>query len=264
MPLGIAGSDRPWRREQSLAPSAALVVIFWWMATGLTIAMQRSDGSRYLSLITTTVLAAVGGFLITGSRHERSPRSARAAFLGASLVWWWSATLFYGGWGVAPHALPAGPHGSLALALQAIAATLPIDLVTVAAIALVALAVWRKPNRVALWALLVFWGTLQTAKLNVFFGVRNPGVELLPPALAGLRIFFGPALNSPLLVITIFGIALLTLVLVARARLANSAFVRHGSTMLAILLGLAALEHLFLGLSAALPLWNLFIRVRGQ
>jgi putative photosynthetic complex assembly protein 2 len=226
--------------------------------------MQRSEGWRLLSLVTTTAFAVAGAVLIAATRHERSPRSARLAFIGASLLWWWSATMFYGGWGVSPDSLPAGPHGSFALALQAIDSTLAIDLVTVATIAAVAAAVWRTRNRVALWTLLAFWGTLQTAKLNVFFGVRSPGIQFLPPELSGLRIFFGPERNSPFLAVTIVAIALVALLLWARARRSRDAFVRHGSAMLASLPALAAVEHLFLGLSASLPLWDFFLRVRGQ
>ncbi|MEP7065049.1 MAG: DUF3623 family protein [Gemmatimonadota bacterium] len=264
VPLDLSSHTRAWPRPPALASSVAIVVCFWWMATGLTIAMQRSDASRLLSLAATTVFAAGGALLIAGSRHERTPRSARTAFIGASLLWWWSATMFYGGWGVSPDAFPAGPHGSFALAMQAIDATLAIDLVTVAAIVLVAIAVWRAQNRVALWTLLAFWGTLQTAKLSVFFGVRSPGAEFLPAELSGLRIFFGPERNSPFLAVMIVGIAVAALWLWMRARRTRDAFVRHGFAMLATLLALAALEHLFLGLSASLPLWNLFLRVRGQ
>jgi len=243
--------------------SAALVVLFWWAATGLTLAMQHGDAARMVSLLATTALAALGMTLVAATRDTRTPGAAQGAFIGAALLWWWTATLFYSGWGVdAAVVAPAGPPRSLALALQAIRATWRPDMVGVAIIAAVATLVWRRPNRVALGVLLAFWGTLQAAKLNVFAGVRHPGTELLPQRLAGLASFFGPPRNSLLLPITIVGLAGLTLWLGRRAARDGDPFVRSASALTAVLLALAVVEHAALGVDASLPLWDLFLRLR--
>ena len=244
--------------------SALLVLVFWWAATGLTLAMQHGDAARVTSLVATSALAVLAVRLVLGTRDVRTPAAARIAFLAASLLWWWTATLFYLGWGIAEVGAPAGPTGSAQLALQAIAATWRPDVVALAVIAGVGALVWRRPNRVALWALLAFWGTLQTAKLNVFAGVRHPGAEWLPESLAGLRVFFGPTQNSALLPATVVVLAALAAWLAIRAWRARDGFDRHASALLAVLVALAVVEHVMLGVDATLRLWDPFLSLRAR
>ena len=59
----------------------------------------------------------------------------------------------------------------------------------VAGIVLIAIG-WNAPNQVGMWTYLVLWGMRQSAKLNLFLGVRNVGVEFLPQHLAYLQSFF--------------------------------------------------------------------------
>ncbi|MEP6779479.1 MAG: DUF3623 family protein [Gemmatimonadaceae bacterium] len=246
-------------KPRSLSASLALVIAFWWGATGLTLAMQRSEAASTISLTVTTLLAALGTVLIVNARDDASVRGARFAFLGSAFVWWWCSTMFYSGFGISSAAESAGPSGSFALALQAIAATLRPDLLGVFALLAVGALVWRRANRVALWTLVVFFGTLQTAKLNVFFGVRNASVEWLPQQLSHLSRFFGPPRNSSLLTISVIGLAALCWVFANRARRVQSPFVRHANGMIALLLGLAVIEHIFLGVTTTLPLWDIFM-----
>ena len=250
------------RGRWPLVLSAGVVLLFWWAATGFTFAMQASPSAIVVSLVTSALLAAVGLVFVVRSRTDVTARGARIAFLGSALLWWWCAVVFYAGWGVrlaGMNATQTIPARSWSLAIDAIAATWRADALGVAILALVFATVRRSPNRAAFWSLSIFWGTLQTAKLNVFFGVRNAGIELLPPHLAGLGAFFGPSLNSPLLVITLLALAALLLYLGNRVRHATSTFERHAGAMLLMLVALAFLEHAVLGASAALPLWNFFM-----
>lgn len=257
-----ATSNSDERSLASLSASAALVVGFWWAATGVTLAMQRSAFASVASVTTATVFALVGCLLIVKSRDETTVRGARLAFLGSGLIWWFCSTLFYAGVGIRiSDSIQTGPR-SLALALQAIEATVRPDLVGVFALILAAVLVRRKPNRTAFWTLLVFFGTLQTAKINVFMGVRNSGVDWLPEHLVGLSRFFGPPQNSPLLPVTIVALAACFLVTGAMSRAATSAFGKHMLMMLSLLLGLGLLEHVFLGVNLTLPLWETFKPLR--
>lgn len=242
----------------SLGVSLALVVGFWWAATGVTLAMQQSALAGTVSLVVATVMAVVGAVLINASRRNTTVQGARFAFLGSSLVWWWCSTLFYAGIGVRINSnVEVGPR-TFELALQAILATLRADLFGVFALVAVAVAVWRSPNRLAFWTLLTFWSTLQTAKLNVFMGVRNSGADWLPEHLSGLSQFFGPAVNSWLLPLTIAGLCACLILVVHRAQIEKRDFARHASAMIALLLALAVVEHVFLGLDMSLPLWEIF------
>ncbi|MEO8334459.1 MAG: DUF3623 family protein [bacterium] len=252
----ITTVDRP----ASVGASMFMVLLFWWAATGLTFGMQWSDYARSASIIATSAFAAVGAWLVVTTRDATTARSARLAFLGAGLIWWWSASIFYAGWGVDTTLRDAAPQRSLALALQAIAATWRADIIGVVALVAIAVVVGGRANRLALWAFATFWGTLQTAKINVFLGVVHSGVELLPSRLAGLGAFFGPARNSALLPVTVLLLAALTAGLARASRRAPDALRRHALAMIALLMGLAALEHALLGVPTALPLWDIFLR----
>ena len=243
----------------SVLASALLVVGFWWMATGLTFAMQTGRSAALLTLAATTGLALYGFRLIVGSRDESTVPGARRAFLGSSLAWWWCVSVFYAGWGIDLDGAAQGDAGSFALAREAIAATWRADMLGVASIVVVGIMCWRRRNQVAIWSLAVYWGTLQAAKLNVFFGVLNSGVELLPPALRGLAVYFGPARTSWFLPFTVIVLTLITAAVARHGVRAREPFVRHGSAMLAMLLALAVLEHVVLGVPVMLPLWDAFL-----
>jgi putative photosynthetic complex assembly protein 2 len=266
-----ASGPPPGGGRAGLTPSRALaagllaVVAFWWAATGVTIAMQRDGLTRAASAVAATLLAAWAVRVLLRARDERTPGSAFRSFAGGALLWGWVSTLFYGGVvrGVPDTGAPAAAGPSLALAGEAIAATLYSDLLSIGVILLVARLTWGSPNRVGLWSLLLFWGAHQTAKLNVFFGVRHAGAEFLPADLAYLERYFGPARNSPLLAVTVAALAALAAWLGYRAWRAPSPFARTACAMLATLTALALLEHAVLGLEAALPLWNMFLRARG-
>lgn len=242
----------------SLRASLALVVGFWWAATGVTLALHRSAALSQAGIVIASLLAVAGAQLVLQSRTETSVRAARLAFLGSSLLWLWCSTLFYAGIGIRLDTNVASGARTWSLAMQAIDATLRADLIGVAVLLGVAVVVWRQPNRVALWTLAIFWGTLQTAKLNVFMGVRNSGADWLPEHLQHLSQYFGPPHNSWLLPVTVM---LLTSFLVASTRNAQqsaSAFRKHAHAMSALLLALAVFEHVFLGLNFTLPLWDIF------
>lgn len=261
-----ARARRP--RHVTPPPAVALALLalvgFWWAATGATIAMQRDALTRGVGLGVATALAALGAALLHGARGETTAGAAFRSFAGGALLWAWLTALFYGAWvtGVRPAAVASGGP-SVALAVQAIGATLYADLLALAVIAGVVRLTWRAPNRVGLWALVVFWGAHQTAKLNVFFGVRHAGAEFLPPDLGHLTLFFGPAANSPLLPATVAALAAIALLLGRRAARAPTPFVRAGSALLGALVVLALLEHALLGVDVTVPLWDAFLRARN-
>ena len=133
-------------------------------------------------------------------------------------------------------------------------------MIGVVALILIAVAVRRRVNRLAFWSFATFWGTLQAAKINVFLGVHHSGVELLPDRLTGLGNFFGPSRNSALLPVTVLVLAALTFYLAVASRRAPDTLRRHAFAMIALLMGLAVVEHAMLGVSAQLPLWDVFLK----
>jgi len=257
-PMGVRPSTVP----RIIGRAVLRVVLFWWLATGLLVATQRDSVTRGVALALALGLGLLGCRLTWISRDDESPRGAQLAFIGAAFLWILVQTTFYGGWLVGPELpIPASAGPSPRLALLAIAATGFNAMAAAAAFGWTVAVHGRNP--VGWYTLGAFWGADQLAKLNVFLGVANPGTHFLPERLSFLIAYFGPQRNSALLPLSVLLLAGLAWWLFRRAVRTTDAFAREGNALLAALLALAALEHLLLGLSVQLPLWDPFLRARG-
>ena len=54
-----------------------VVVLFWWSATGVIFALERSPATRWLGLALATLCAAWGGTLLWLERDQDTPSAAR-------------------------------------------------------------------------------------------------------------------------------------------------------------------------------------------
>lgn len=243
----------------------ALVVVFWWVATGLIIVMQRNEATRVAGLVVATLLALLGLHEMHASRDDASPTGVRRSFLGGALLWGWVSATFYGGWltGIHPGgAVAAAP--AWAAVMPAIAATLATDAAALLLMIVAALMGRSARNRTGLWALALFWGVQQVAKLNVFLGVENPAANFLPPHLAYLRAFFGPPVNSPFLTVSIVGLACATAAAMWASRRGQPPGRRQAAVLHATILALAVLEVAILGMTLESTPWDSFLRARGS
>jgi putative photosynthetic complex assembly protein 2 len=251
----------PWA---AFGRAAILVTLFWWLATGLIFMAQRRGTAATVGVAIATVLAIVGVWLVWRDRDRLDGVGATRSFLGGAAAWAWVSTVFLAGWIVGPADPSAlGAKGSWELALEAIHATLYSDVVGLLVLAAVALATARGRNRVGLWTYMVFWGAQQSAKLNIFFGVENPGEAFFPPHLMFLTDYFGPHQNSWLIGVSIVALGWGAVWSGYHAFRAADLYNRVGRALLATLLGLAAFEHVVLALPLELPLWDVFLRWRG-
>lgn len=246
---------RTWR-------SVALVLGFWWAATGLLIVLQRSTGSRVGALALALVAAPLGLWLVARARHAWTERAAVASFFGGALLWTAVSAAFYGGWIVGPTMRAPRAGDALARAADAIIATGYSTVFSTTLLLLAVLATRRAPNRLGVLTLATFWAAHELAKLNVFMGVVNPGVQFLPDYLDHLQRYFGPARNSALLPVSIALLAGCGLALLVRARRDAEPGRRLGAVLLAALLLLAALEHALLGSTRDPGWWNAFLAWR--
>ncbi|MEZ4378769.1 MAG: DUF3623 family protein [Gemmatimonadales bacterium] len=249
---------------QGLPAAVVLVVLFWWLATGVIVAVERNDTTRLLGVIVATWLLVIAGILAARVRNECTPRGALIGFTAGALAWVWVSALFYGGIvvGATAHVPPdLGMAPSVPLAIRAVVATGWSDLLALATLGAFYLLPGRNPT--AWHTLAVFWGVQQVAKVNVFFGVVNAGVRFLPERLAFLTAFFGPPRLTPLLVLSIAGLVALGTRWFLRARRAPDRFTRWRLTLLVALVTLAVLELIVLGIPHDLPLWDAFLRMRG-
>lgn len=238
----------------------AVVVGFWWLTTGLLLVAQRSVATRVLALAVATGLAAVGARWIAASRDDLTPHGVTRSFFGGALLWFWVATLLYGGWIVGTSdAVPPADISRAALAVEAIAATLYNDLLGLAVIAGALYLARGGQNRAGAWTVVTFWCSHQVAKLNVFAGVVHPGAEFLPPYLRHLERYFGPPSNSPLLGVSVVVLFAIAAVLALRSWRGPVAWRRRQCALLAALIALAALEHVLLGVRSSNALWDIFL-----
>jgi putative photosynthetic complex assembly protein 2 len=241
------------------------VVGFWWLATGLIVAVERNDTTRLIGVIVATWLVVLATVIVARVRSELTPRAALAGFAAGALFWLWISALFYAGVIVGPSVsvpIELGAAPSIPLAIRAIAATGFSDLLAIAVIGALYLVPGR--NTMAWQTVALFWVVQQLAKLNVFFGVVNAGVRFLPPRLAFLTAFFGPSRLTPLLVVSVIAAGWVGLRWMRHAQRSTNAFERCRWGLFAALALLAAFEYLVLGLPTELPLWDAFLRARGQ
>jgi putative photosynthetic complex assembly protein 2 len=248
--------------------SGVQVVGFWWLTTGVIVAMQATSMSRNAGVLTCTALAGWGAWLLASRRHVATDRAATASFFGGALLWGWVTATLYTGWIAGPpEAATApleGPPGSLALAVQATWATWNSEVASLAAMAAAWFLTRGGVNRVGFWTYIAFWVSLQSAKLNIFYGVKNPGTQFLPPQLAHLARFFGPLENSTFLPASLSVLTVATIGLLWRASRATDPKNRRGYALVATLVALAVVEHLFLSSRWNAPFWQFFLDLRGH
>jgi putative photosynthetic complex assembly protein 2 len=252
-------------RDRVMLSAAAVVIGFWWVATGLIVALQRDPLTRFAAAVAATALAVAGAWLIWSQRDLRTPAAARRSMIGGALLWAWVSTAFYGGWIVGPGITgpPAAEGPSLGLALEAVLAMSHNEVASVACLFLAWALTRGAPNRLGLHILVVFWAMHQLARLNIFLGVVNPATHFLPERLAWLTEFYGPARNSPLLALSVIALSGVAAWYFHRAIRGSEPFVRYAGALLGTLVALGALEHLLLGTAWDAPLWDAFLRLRG-
>ena len=262
----VSGPWATWWHEHwgAVGKGTLAVVGFWWLVTGVIVALQRNEWTRFAAWLLSTGIAIYATYVIHVQRMERTAASARRTFLAATAIWMWINVGLYGGWIVGPGQVASIPgDASLLRALEAIVSLLWHELLCVLVLALVWLHVRRAPNRLAFAALATYWAVLQIAKLNIFVGVANPGARFLPPHLQFLLSYYGPAENTGFLPVSFFAAVGIALIFWWRGWQAKDAFLRQGRALLAMLIALAALEYMLLAVHSDAPLWEVFLKARG-
>jgi putative photosynthetic complex assembly protein 2 len=128
------------------------------------------------------------------------------------------------------------------LALQA---TLYHELAILVSAAIILVLTWGAPNQVGSWTFMILWGMRQSAKLNVFLGVRNLNERFLPAHLRYLGSYLVQQPMNLLFPVSVTVSAVIAGLLVSAAAAAHGA-AAIGLTFLATMMILANLEHWFL------------------
>lgn len=243
------------------APILATIAA-WWGATGVIAWLcNRPARHRPAVLAGATLVLGVSLHGLHVTAADPSLQAAWLAFASALGVWAWLEMTFLTGWITGPRRTPCPPgcNGPRHFG-HAIEAILWHELAIVTGAALVVALTWDGANRVGMLAFLVLWGMRESAKLNLFFGVRNLGEAFLPEHLRYLLSFFRRRQMNFLFPVSVTVGSWLAVEFARRALGADTAFDATGYAMLATLAALAMLEHWLMVLplpTEALWRWSL-------
>lgn len=238
----------------------------WWFSTGVIVYLNRLPRWTFnWTLLSASLLLLLGllGLLVT--RSDTRTSGAYLAFTYGLVVWAWQEVAFLLGIVTGPRRTPCPPGSTgwrrAGYALQAV---LHHELALVVLGIAVLAATWGGPNKTGLWTFMILWTMRQSAKLNVFLGVRNLNEQFLPAHLKYLQTYFTRRSMNSLFPISVLGATVIAVKLWQAACADGvTGFDATSLTFAATLLSLAILEHWFLVLP--LPseaLWNWVLRER--
>jgi putative photosynthetic complex assembly protein 2 len=242
----------------------ALYALFiWWFSTGVIMYLDGLPRKTFKwSIIGATLLMVFSLWGVWASRNDASVQGAYCAFTCGLLAWGWQEISFYMGYVTGPRKQPC-PEGCSGWKHfgHAIQTSLWHELAIIGSGVIIVALTWGSKNQIGMWTFMVLWWMHQSAKLNVFLGVRNLNEEFLPEHLQFLKSFLTKKPMNLLfpLSITISMVILVKLV-EAAANSHGSRFNAAGFCFLAVLMGLAIVEHWLLMLplpAAALWGWSL-------
>jgi putative photosynthetic complex assembly protein 2 len=249
-----------------LALAALFAVFIWWFSTGLVLLLDSLPrGTFRWSLVASSGLALAALVALAHTATQTSVASTYCAFTSALLVWGWHELTFLTGWITGPRKqlLRPGSTGWPRF-VQAVQAILWHELAILAVGATIVAITWGGPNQVGTWTFLVLWVMRTSAKLNLFFGVRNLSEEFLPPHLAYLQSYFRRRVVNLFFPIAVtIASAVLALMVVRAIDPATPPVDALGLTLVGTMLALAIVEHWLLVLPiAATALWRWAMRYR--
>ncbi len=247
---------------------AILYTVFvWWFSTGIILylnGLPRQSFKWTMSGATVILVAALYALQLTSPFPE--VWAGYCAFTCAVLVWAWQEIGFLLGFvtGTRKTDCPNDAHGwrKFGLAAETI---LYHELALIVLGAMVWLMTKDGVNAIGFWTYLVLWAMRQSAKLNVYFGVRNLNEEFLPHHLKYLQTYFRRRpMNAFLPVSVLVSLVVVVPIWQSAVIAPTGGFEAIGMALVATLLSLAILEHLFLVIPLPFEaLWRWGLRSRA-
>ena len=240
-------------------------IFIWWFSTGVVLLLNGMPRTTFRwSVMISSLLALTALYGLTYTANSLSVVNAYCAFTCALLVWGWHELTFLTGWLTGPRQQACTAASGWPRFTQAVAAILWHELgILLSGILLVAI-LWDAPNQGGLWTFIVLWVMRTSAKLNLFFGVRNLSEEFLPAHLTYMGSYFRRRPMNAFLPVSIVlsTLALVFIGLRAMNADATSADV-VGLILVGTMLGMAILEHFLLVLPLpSTALWRWAMRNR--
>ncbi|TPW30414.1 putative photosynthetic complex assembly protein PuhE [Pararhizobium mangrovi] len=247
---------------------ALYALVVWWASTVVIIYLDGLPRSTFKwSMIGATIVFAISLWGLHSSAHDTSITGVYLAFTWGLLAWGWQEMSFYMGYVTGPRNEPCPEtcRGWRHFG-HAVQTSLYHELAIIAAAAAVFWLTWHGANHIGLWTFMVLWWMHQSAKLNVFFGVRNLNEEFLPEHLTFLKSFLTKRSMNLLFPFSVTISTVITVLLAVAAFSSDaSAYEQAGYTFLTVLMALAILEHWMLVLPMpAGRIWEPALKSRGE
>jgi putative photosynthetic complex assembly protein 2 len=247
---------------------AVLFAIFiWWFSTGIVLILNRMSRSAVsASLLLSSLLGIAALVGLAHTAQQTGVAGAYCAFTCALLAWGWNELSFLTGWITGPRktALESGTAGWKRFVESFRVVQWHEIGILVVGLAIVAIT-WDAPNQVGTGTYLVLWVMRTSAKLNLFFGVRNLSEAFLPPHLVYLQSCFRRRAMNGFFPFSVLAASAYLAVLIAQASATgNTPAQSVGYALVGTMLALAVLEHLLLVLPFdTTALWHWALRKRN-
>lgn len=240
-------------------------VFLWWFTTGLIIAVfGRSQWILRVCFggATLAMLAALVGILIT--RNQTSMGAVYGAVAAGIVIWGWQVAGYYLNFITGTRARKSKRSEHMTMTDRfwaALQSSLHHELIAVGFGLLLVILTWDAPNRFGLWMYVALWAMHASAKLNVFFGVRNFRIEFLPQHMQHLGSYLSKREKNEFFPFAVVFASSAVLVLLYQAITPDATDAqRAGYLMIATMMTLGLLEHWLLVLPVPAALWGWGIR----
>jgi putative photosynthetic complex assembly protein 2 len=239
-------------------------IFIWWFSTGIVILLNRMSRTAVtMSLVISSALGLGALAGLSHTSHQTGVMGAYCAFTCALLAWGWNELSFLTGWITGPQktAILKSTTGWPRFAASFNAVVWHELAILVVGLAIVVIT-WDAPNQVGTGTYLVLWVMRTSAKLNLFFGVRNLSEEFLPAHLAYLQSFFKRRRMNAFFPFAVVSASVCLGFLVEFANQAATAPAQVvGAVLVGTMLALAIVEHLMLVLPLdTTAMWRWAIR----
>jgi len=223
-------------------------IFIWWFSTGVVLLLNGLSRTTFRwSVLISSLLALTALYGLSHTAGTLSIVNAYCAFTCALLVWGWHELTFLTGWLTGPRQMPCTAASGWPRFTQAVAAILWHELGILAGGLAIAAITWNAANQVGMWTFAVLWVMRTSAKLNLFFGVRNLSEEFLPAHLAYMGSYFRRRpMNAFLPISIILSSGALVMIGLRAMNIDAIPADRVGLMLVGSMLAMAILEHFLL------------------
>lgn len=243
---------------QTVLVSVLYVIGLWWFSTGTLLALY-SCSRRIIRwgfvLVTGLAGAAFVGLLLT--RTATNTLDVYLAVTCGVVLWGWQVASHYLGFITGPHTPPTETAQAPTL-LSRFRAVLRFslyhELVALGMGVLIGVLTLPYANAWGFWIYMALWAMHTSARLNIFLGVRNFRIDLLPSRMHPLRDLLGKQSNNGLFPVSVVLASAAVLVLFYHGTVASQT---EGYVLVATMIALGLLEHWLMMLPLPANIWGL-------